>query len=227
MKGLITQIITNGRVYFLDTPVSCEFRCGMSFAAVVVGMCVCVWCTVAYYAITTSDAPFVYHPTLMPFACLLTVSGVVLRRRASSKLVTQIHAALLALAIIAGGGGIWAIWKNKDLHSKSHLTSTHSWYGAVAGSLFIANSAIGQFKTFAVSRKRTTWQWKSSLHRACGWLGLLAAGGAMLTGLSSAWALAKMGQLVVVGLQGIVVASFLLTASPWALVNKAGAKKIP
>jgi Eukaryotic cytochrome b561 len=59
----------------------------------------------------------------------------------------QLHAHISWLALFTAGGGIYCIYRNKELHGYSHLKSTHAWCGVgvvvtfvllgLAGSIFL------------------------------------------------------------------------------------------
>jgi Eukaryotic cytochrome b561 len=84
----------------------------------------------------------------------------------------QVHAILGWLAIFTAGGGIYCIYRNKELNGYSHLKTTHAWCGVgvavtfvslgLAGSIFL-HPDFGIDKTNQLIRAAHKWASRATI----------------------------------------------------------------
>mmetsp|Transcript_30153 Transcript_30153/g.61503 ORF Transcript_30153/g.61503 Transcript_30153/m.61503 type:complete len:200 (-) Transcript_30153:180-779(-) len=76
--------------------------------------------------------PFSYHPLLMTVGFVGLMGTAAITKKLGGYTNTKIHGVLSGAGFFAALGGLYAIYRNKELMGKEHFTSTHSWGGAVA-----------------------------------------------------------------------------------------------
>lgn len=74
---------------------------------------------------------FSWHPFLMVtgFVGLMGIGAVTKKLGGYSN--TKLHGILASLGLMSALGGLYVIWKNKELHGKEHITTLHAWMGIV------------------------------------------------------------------------------------------------
>lgn len=115
---------------------------------------------------------FSWHPFLMTsgFVGLMGVAAVT--KKLGGYANTKYHGYLSCAGLLLAFGGIYVIYKNKDIHDKPHFTSTHAWMGiatmtcaflpAIAGLVFL-HPDFGAAKTNKLYRFVHKWFARSAI----------------------------------------------------------------
>ncbi|CAN0022600.1 unnamed protein product, partial [Phaeothamnion confervicola] len=123
-------------------------------------------------------------------ATILSRKGTKIRKRVS---VTQLHALQSVSSVFIAGFGLFAIYKNKELYGKPHLTSWHGRIGALAAVLWVASWALALIETLPIQRNGGKGGLSSKWHRTAGQLGYAAGAAALALGFQSGFGTAKLG----------------------------------
>jgi Eukaryotic cytochrome b561 len=98
-----------------------------------------------------------------------------------SFVVFQLHAIIGWLAIFTSAGGIYCIYRNKEINGYHHLKSTHSWCGVGVAISFVSMGLAGSIflhPDFGIDKTntliRTAHKWASRATIALAWITALA-----------------------------------------------------
>ncbi|GLE03557.1 hypothetical protein PINS_up012459 [Pythium insidiosum] len=106
---------------------------------------------------------------------------------------TQLHLALHSVAsVLLGIGGI-AVFREKQASKHGHLSTTHSWAGAILMLLAALNLVQGVLLT--VEKQPMNWQWRDETHVFVGTLAYILSALTTLYGLyTSSWGHERLGE---------------------------------
>ncbi|ETV96815.1 hypothetical protein H310_10107 [Aphanomyces invadans] len=156
---------------------------------------------------------FSWHPITLVAAYVLATPSALLAmsdRRVESNhakrtSLVQWHAFMQTVSVVLATVGFSAIYINKDNNNRPHFTTTHSWVGCAAITLYYLSFVLGALKTFG---KTWNWQWKDAAHRIFGVINFVVSGAAVSLGLySGGWGRANLGasgQAVATGLVALL-----------------------
>ena len=84
------------------------------------------------------------------FASLATVATSLIASQKKAKVWTTLHAIGMALAVGSMLMAFGAIWVNKDIKGRSHITTWHSYFGVAAISTALSTSFGGVMAYFRI-----------------------------------------------------------------------------
>lgn len=86
---------------------------------------------------------FSWHPFLMVtgFIGLMGISAVT--KKLGGYANTKLHGILASFGLICVLLGLWVIWKNKELHGKDHITTTHALMGIITIACAVGPAIVG------------------------------------------------------------------------------------
>jgi hypothetical protein len=86
---------------------------------------------------------FSWHPFLMVtgFIGLMGISSVT--KKLGGYTNTKLHGILASLGLISALAGLYVIWKNKEIHGKDHITTTHALMGIITVACAVGPAIVG------------------------------------------------------------------------------------
>eukprot|EP00755_Sulcionema_specki_P017849 Sspe_Gene.65396::Locus_38716_Transcript_1_3_Confidence_0.500_Length_1126::g.65396::m.65396/K08371/CYB561D2; cytochrome b-561 domain containing protein 2 len=142
-------------------------------------------------------SPFLYHPILMSLGFLLLMCEAIAQAARATFLQADARLRLLQRHMylqVAGAAcifaGLYAIYSNKEMHGKPHVTTTHSQLGVVVVLLVVTSLFLGavSFKYLGLATRFApgVQQALKVVHRVCGSLTFSLAMLTMVIGVRSA-----------------------------------------
>uniref|UniRef100_A0A7S0M9S9 Cytochrome b561 domain-containing protein n=1 Tax=Cryptomonas curvata TaxID=233186 RepID=A0A7S0M9S9_9CRYP len=182
------------------------------------------------YKVKFPSTLFSYHPTLLGFGWLALTPFAIKYLKESKKETkkeakidkVQKHGYINTVVIASTIGGLFAIWRNKELMAASkkqvakHLVSLHAKVGAAAAALALLAFSTSLYKTYIRKVGTTDYTWKDKLHRWLGILSYLTSGLAILLIVNGPWGKFNLGRVgmpivstLIVSIQSLVFGAFL------------------
>ncbi len=84
-----------------------------------------------------------WHPLLMVLGVIGMMGIAISTKKLEGYRNTKLHAIITSLGLLMAYGGLYAIYKNKELHGKPHFTSLHSILGLVTLAGFTMSALAG------------------------------------------------------------------------------------
>ncbi|KAJ8601515.1 hypothetical protein CTAYLR_006727 [Chrysophaeum taylorii] len=89
------------------------------------------------------DVWFTYHPSAMMISFVALGASAALVKKRGGYENTKLHGTLMLASTLLAGIGWYAIYRNKELFGKPHLTSWHAWLGLAALGAYGLLFAVG------------------------------------------------------------------------------------
>lgn len=152
---------------------------------------------------------FSWHPFLMICGFMGAMGIGAVTKKLGGYANTKYHGYLASVGFMLACGGMYIIYRNKDIHGRDHFTSTHAWMGIatmVCAFLPMVAGAVFLHPDFGMDKTNKTYRF---IHK---WLSRITIMGAYVTGY---WGLTKMSQ------DPLVLAAYalpLLILTPFTLI---------